>query len=47
MADPGVPLGHYRQHRADVRLTCLDCMMHHDWPLEAVVALKARGPESL
>ena len=41
---PGVPLAHYRQHRAAVRLTCLDCMKHGDWPLEAVIArLTARG----
>ena len=44
MADPGVPLAHYRQHGASVRLTCLACMQHHDWPLEAVTErLRARG----
>jgi len=47
MADdpsPGVPLAHYRQHRAGVRLTCRDCQLHRDLPLEAVIArLEARG----
>ena len=44
-ADPaGVPLGHYREHRAQVRLTCRGCMLHRDLPLEAVIArLEARG----
>jgi hypothetical protein len=43
--DPaGVPLGHYRLHRADVRVTCRSCLLHHDLPLEAVIArLEARG----
>lgn len=42
--DPGVPLADYRQHRAGVRLTCLDCMKHRDLPLDAVIArLEARG----
>lgn len=47
MADhhaPGVPLAHYRQHQAGVRLTCRDCLLHHDWPLERVIErLTARG----
>ncbi|MFI4973734.1 MAG: hypothetical protein ACHP84_04245 [Caulobacterales bacterium] len=44
MTPAGVPLAHYRQHRAGVRLTCRDCMKHRDWPLEAVIArLEARG----
>ncbi|MFI4973248.1 MAG: hypothetical protein ACHP84_01770 [Caulobacterales bacterium] len=44
MPDPGVPLSHYRQHGAGVRLTCRDCMQHLDLPLEAVIArLEARG----
>jgi hypothetical protein len=43
-AGPGVPLGHYRQHGAGVRLTCRDCQLHADLPLEAVIArLEARG----
>jgi len=43
--DPGVPLAHYRQHDgAGVSLTCLDCLRHRAFPLEAVIArLKARG----
>ncbi len=43
--DPaGVPLAHYRQHRAGVRLTCRDCKLHRDLPLEAVIErLVARG----
>jgi hypothetical protein len=43
--DPaGVALGHYRQHGASVRLTCRDCMLCLDLPLEAVIArLEARG----
>jgi hypothetical protein len=41
---PGVPLAHYRQHGAGVRLFCLDCLGHRDLPLEPVIArLKARG----
>jgi hypothetical protein len=41
---PGVPLAHYRQHRAGVRLTCHNCQLHRDLPLEAVIErLKARG----
>jgi len=40
----GVPLSHYRQHGADVRLTCLACKAHRDLPLERVIArLEARG----
>jgi hypothetical protein len=43
-AHPGVPLAHYRQHGAGVRLTCLDCMGHRDLPLEGVIKrLKVRG----
>ncbi len=43
--DPaGVPLAHYRQHRAGVRLTCRDCKLHRDLSLDAVIErLKARG----
>lgn len=42
--DPGVPLGHYRDHLADVRLYCRDCSLSRDLPLEAVIArLRARG----
>lgn len=41
---PGVPLSHYRQHGAGVRLTCRDCKAHRDLPLEAVIGrLEARG----
>jgi len=41
---PGVPLAHYRQHGAGVRLFCLDCLAHRDLPLEPVLErLKARG----
>jgi len=43
-ADPGVPLAHYRDHDAGVRLTCLDCMDRRDLPLEPVIRrLRARG----
>jgi hypothetical protein len=42
--NPGVPLAHYRQHKAGVRLTCLGCMHRRELPLEAVIErLKARG----
>jgi hypothetical protein len=43
--DPrGVPLVHYRQHGAGVRLTCAGCMFHRDLPLEPIIArLEARG----
>ena len=42
--NPGVPLTHYRQHGAGVRLTCLTCMNCRDLPLEPVIAcLEARG----
>jgi hypothetical protein len=41
---PGVPLAHYRQHDAGVRLICLACMGHRDLSLEPVIErLKARG----
>ena len=41
---PGVPLAHYREHGAGVRLTCLDCMNRRDVALEpAIRRLKARG----
>lgn len=46
--DPGVPLGQYRQHQAGVRLTCRDCMLHQDWPLELVIerlAVRSVGGE--
>ncbi|HVN00387.1 MAG TPA: hypothetical protein VMT68_09240 [Caulobacteraceae bacterium] len=40
----GVPIAHLRQHGAGVRLTCLDCLLHRDLPLEAVIVrLEARG----
>ena len=46
MADPdqpGVPLAHYRQHGAGVRLFCRDCMLSRDLPLESVIErLEAR-----
>jgi hypothetical protein len=42
--DPGVPLHHYRQHNADVELTCCGCMDRRTLKLEAVIArLKERG----
>ncbi len=42
--DPGVPLAHYRQHNARVRLCCLDCQHHRELPVEAVIErLKVRG----
>ena len=41
---PGVPLAHYRQHGADVLLTCIDCIDHRVLPLEALIdRLRARG----
>ena len=41
---PGVPLAQYRGGLADVRITCRDCQLHRDLPLEAVIArLEARG----
>jgi len=44
MDPPGVPLAHYREHGAGVRLTCRDCQLNRDLPLEAVIArLEARG----
>jgi hypothetical protein len=40
----GVALGVYRAQSVGVRVTCRDCQLHHDWPLEAVEArLEARG----
>ena len=42
--EPGVPLAHYRDHGAGVWLTCLDCMNHRKFGLEAVIGrLVARG----
>jgi hypothetical protein len=42
--DGGVELAHYRQHGFGVRLTCLGCMQHRDFALEAVIErLVARG----
>lgn len=42
--DPGVPLAHYRQHNASVRLFYLICQDERTLPLEAVIErLKARG----
>lgn len=42
--DPGVPLGHYRQHKANVLLICNGCALSRSLPLDAVVArLQARG----
>jgi hypothetical protein len=44
IATPGVPLAHYRQHNGGVTLTCLDCMEHRTFDLEAVIRrLEARG----
>lgn len=41
---PGVPLAHYRQHGANVLLTCIDCIDRRELSLEAVIArLEARG----
>jgi hypothetical protein len=41
----GVPLAHYRTHSsAGVRVTCRDCKLHRDLPLESVIErLEARG----
>jgi hypothetical protein len=42
--DPGVPLGAYREHRAGVLLTCLDCQRRRSFDLETVIGrLEARG----
>lgn len=42
--DSGVPLAHYCQHNAGVRLFCLGCLHHRELPLEAVIErLKVRG----
>lgn len=44
IADPGVPLAHYRKHSAAVNLTCLDCMQHRVFELGAIIRrLSARG----
>ncbi len=41
---PGVPLARYRQHNGGVTLTCLDCMQHRTFDLEAVIRrLESRG----
>jgi hypothetical protein len=41
---PGVQLAHYRQHNGGVTLTCLDCLGHRTFELEAVIGrLAARG----
>jgi hypothetical protein len=34
----GVPLAHYREHGANVELTCLDCIKRRTWPREAVIS---------
>ena len=42
--DPGVPLAHYRRHKAGISLTCLGCMQHRTFDLETVIGrLRARG----
>ena len=44
MDSRGVPLAHYRTTGCGVRLTCRDCMVFRDLPLEPVLAhLAARG----
>ncbi|MBI1682397.1 hypothetical protein [Caulobacter hibisci] len=44
MIDSGVPLAHYRQHKADVLLDCDNCMLSRSIPLEIVIErLNARG----
>lgn len=44
MEDSGVPLGHYRRHKADVLLDCDNCALSRTIPLETVIErLKARG----
>ena len=44
MDSRGVPLAHYRDHGCGVRLTCRDCMVFRDLPLQPVLArLAARG----
>lgn len=44
VANPGVPLAHYREHRGSVILECLDCMGYRRFDLEAVISrLAARG----
>ena len=40
----GVPLAHYRQHEANVELTCLGCQGRRSFDLETVIRrLEARG----
>ena len=42
--EPGVPLAHYRQHRATVRTFCRNCALTLELDLEEVIAgLVARG----
>lgn len=42
--DDGVQLSHFRQHSADVDVTCLGCVLHRVLPLEAVIErLVVRG----
>jgi hypothetical protein len=44
MTDKSVPLGAYRALGAGVRITCRDCKLHRDLPLEGVIQrLEARG----
>lgn len=44
--EKGAPLGHYRQHQADVLLFCRACNYDRILPLEDVIArLDARGLE--
>jgi len=44
MSDPGVPLGHYRQHKANIELHCNRCALFKVIPLEATIErLNARG----
>ena len=33
--EPSVPLAHYREHKANLWLTCLDCMNHRESDLDA------------
>ena len=41
---PGVPLAHYLANGDSLRLTCRDCMLFRDLPLEPVIArLEARS----
>jgi hypothetical protein len=42
--DPGVPLGHYREHDAGVLLICVECQLQRVLDLEEVIErLDRRG----